>query len=286
MKGVKMKFRLVSLTLILVAVFISTTAIANQEWTVVSYSADPAAGSLSGAGWAVDGGLTKLTDDVIPAGGDENWGANMTAGWNMPTGQGPTVIFNLNASSAVDIIRLSHFGATYGFNTVDISASDNGTDYTLIGTYDNKYFSTTAHADSLQQDIFVQTQGKHFKFEFASIDPGYSAAWTMLNEVEFFEADPNYISVSTPPVDATVMQGDDAEFTVAVIAKTTPLSYQWKLDGVDIPGATADAFQVVGATSDDAGEYTCVISNSENDGVEIASSNPDCPCPAGADPLR
>jgi len=41
-----------------------------------------------------------------------------------------------------------------------------------------------------------------------------------------------------------------------------PLSYQWRLKGTNVPGATARTLQRAGVTPEDAGGYDCVVSNS------------------------
>jgi hypothetical protein len=71
-------------------------------------------------------------------------------------------------------------------------------------------------------------------------------------------ADPKIL---TPPADQTVMAGQPASLTV-VAAGTTPLSYQWQKNGVDIVGATASSLNVPAAIGPDSGApFTVVVSN-------------------------
>lgn len=51
---------------------------------------------------------------------------------------------------------------------------------------------------------------------------------------------------------------------------TIPLSYQWKKNGVDIPGATASQYTVANISAGDGAEYTVVVSNP----VSSLTSNP------------
>ncbi len=52
------------------------------------------------------------------------------------------------------------------------------------------------------------------------------------------------------------------EITLAVEASsTTPLLFQWRKDGTDIPGATGPTFILPAAAVDDAGTYTVVVAN-------------------------
>ena len=56
---------------------------------------------------------------------------------------------------------------------------------------------------------------------------------------------------------------EDEPFSLSVVADGAPtLSYQWQLDGVDIPGATSTTYDVLEATSADAGDYTVIVTNS------------------------
>ncbi|MGI9242491.1 MAG: immunoglobulin domain-containing protein [Verrucomicrobiales bacterium] len=67
-------------------------------------------------------------------------------------------------------------------------------------------------------------------------------------------------SISQPPNDVIVFE--EQPFSLSVIADgAAPLSYQWALDGTDIPGATADTYDVVEALPEDAGAYTVTVTN-------------------------
>ena len=68
-------------------------------------------------------------------------------------------------------------------------------------------------------------------------------------------------AISVPPVAQTVVMGAPVAFTV-VAGGTGPLSYQWRRDGVDIPGALDATFQIGLVQAADAGPYSVVVSNS------------------------
>ena len=63
------------------------------------------------------------------------------------------------------------------------------------------------------------------------------------------------------PVSVTVASGRSAVFSVSTTAPPAP-NYQWMLNGTTISGATDPVLEVAGATSADAGVYTCIASNS------------------------
>lgn len=67
-------------------------------------------------------------------------------------------------------------------------------------------------------------------------------------------------SITTQPVNQTVTAGGNVSFTVAA-AGSGPLSYQWRLNGANISGATSPTLNLTGVTATQAGSYTCVVTN-------------------------
>jgi hypothetical protein len=67
-------------------------------------------------------------------------------------------------------------------------------------------------------------------------------------------------SVVTPPASQTVIVGDIVTFTVDADG-TTPLSYQWRLSGNPLTGATNASLTITGVTTNNAGDYTVFVSN-------------------------
>lgn len=62
------------------------------------------------------------------------------------------------------------------------------------------------------------------------------------------------------PEDVEVLQETSAVFKVRSIG-SLPLAYQWKKDGMDIPGATESVFTIDIVDPDDAGDYTVRVTN-------------------------
>lgn len=76
-------------------------------------------------------------------------------------------------------------------------------------------------------------------------------------------------SILTQPLDQNVLVGEP--FTLKVVADgEAPLAFQWKLDGVDVPGETTDTIEIFSSVASNAGEYTVVVSNANG----AVSSNP------------
>lgn len=68
--------------------------------------------------------------------------------------------------------------------------------------------------------------------------------------------------ITTQPQDRTVIVSNNASFSVTVsVASSTPLTYQWRLHGTNIPGANASVFTRNNAQFDHAGPHTVVITN-------------------------
>ena len=79
-------------------------------------------------------------------------------------------------------------------------------------------------------------------------------------------ADPPQVTVH--PVNQTnIVPGSDVSFSVTATG-TTPLSYQWQKDGVNltdegssITGATTATLTITGVMESDEGGYRCVVTN-------------------------
>jgi Immunoglobulin I-set domain len=76
-------------------------------------------------------------------------------------------------------------------------------------------------------------------------------------------------SITSQPANQTVTAGQTANFSVAAIG-TSPMSYQWRKNGVSISGATASSYTTPATTSTDSGSaFSVLVTNSAGS----ASSN-------------
>ncbi len=73
-------------------------------------------------------------------------------------------------------------------------------------------------------------------------------------------------TITTQPAGVTVAEGDPATFTGAAEG-TSPLSYQWRKDGVDLPGQTGLTLTIASVTLADAGSYTLRVVNAAGSAV-------------------
>ncbi len=62
------------------------------------------------------------------------------------------------------------------------------------------------------------------------------------------------------PANATAYPGSSADFGASV-SGSPPFAYQWRKDGVELPGATANWLSLTNLTVADAGSYSLVVSN-------------------------
>jgi hypothetical protein len=67
-------------------------------------------------------------------------------------------------------------------------------------------------------------------------------------------------NISSAPQSQTVAKGDNATFTVTANG-TQPLGYQWRFNGGNLAGATGTSYTRFNAQTNDAGQYTVVITN-------------------------
>lgn len=72
-------------------------------------------------------------------------------------------------------------------------------------------------------------------------------------------------TIVTQPLSASVGAGATATFTV--VATPAPLTYQWRKDGVAIPGATSATLTIPNAQAANQGSYTVVVSNTTGGSV-------------------
>jgi hypothetical protein len=72
-------------------------------------------------------------------------------------------------------------------------------------------------------------------------------------------ASPPRINPTTSFQHRAVHTGSNASFTVSVSG--LPLSYQWRLDGCDLPGKTLTTLAITNAQPADEGDYTVVVTN-------------------------
>ena len=67
-------------------------------------------------------------------------------------------------------------------------------------------------------------------------------------------------SILESPESRTVLVGDPVTFSVSA-QSSLPLTYQWRMDGINIDGATGDEYTIDPVVADDAGDYDVIVEN-------------------------
>lgn len=68
-------------------------------------------------------------------------------------------------------------------------------------------------------------------------------------------------AIVTPPRSQEVLTGDDVTFTLSATG-ASPLAYQWFFAGSPLPGRTNSTLQLLSVTTNQAGGYYCIVTNS------------------------
>ena len=99
-----------------------------------------------------------------------------------------------------------------------------------------------------------------FRWRFSAVNnTGINA-----NSRGFFVDDIQVVANNNPPTvnitvdNATPCQGDTVTFTANATSANT---FQWRKDGIDIPGATSNTLVLTGVQGSDSGNYTCFVTN-------------------------
>lgn len=79
--------------------------------------------------------------------------------------------------------------------------------------------------------------------------------------IDVYPAVPEPIVIATQPQSQTVVENRPVQFSVALSAGSTPLFYQWLLNGEPILGANSATLRIPLAQLTDAGQYSVIITN-------------------------
>jgi hypothetical protein len=77
--------------------------------------------------------------------------------------------------------------------------------------------------------------------------------------------------ITRDPVDQLVCANGAATFEASA-SSSTPVSYQWRKDGVPITGATDRTISINGVVEQDAGQYDVIVMNQCSQAISTAAS--------------
>ena len=69
------------------------------------------------------------------------------------------------------------------------------------------------------------------------------------------------VYIKPDPKAANLPNGTNVTFSVTSISSEPPVSYQWRINGADIPGAVGSSHTVLDVQLDEEGDYTCAITD-------------------------
>ncbi|BCU76388.1 hypothetical protein llg_11030 [Luteolibacter sp. LG18] len=128
-------------------------------------------------------------------------------------------------------------------NVFTSSVSVDGVNWTQVNSVTLSGFGTTINAGAFVNAVQSQNPNIHT----ATFD-GISILGNVTGPA----------SVAVSPAANTVISGLPATFTSSVIGPV-PTSYQWQLNGVNIPGATSATYTIPSVNPGNAGSYTVVV---------------------------
>jgi hypothetical protein len=100
---------------------------------------------------------------------------------------------------------------------------------------------------------FPATAGTVYQFQFLGVHP------TLAVTLQLIATNPPVILEA--PTEQAILPGGSALFKVLATG-LTPLSYRWRLNGVDLPGSTNAMLALNHVATNEAGAYTVEVSNS------------------------
>src|SRR5690606_23205618 len=101
--------------------------------------------------------------------------------------------------------------------------------------------------------------------------------------ITLIDADTPVSFTTQPAASTTVVSGDNLSLSAAA-SSPSPVSYQWRLNGVAIPGAISAAYAKIGLTAADAGLYTLVVTTAAGSFTSAAAQVVVSPRPGAVAP--
>ena len=184
---------------------------------------------------------------------------NVTFGSVNPPENVPPVVQGFPSIQPIELL----IGETYNLTFTFHSPETNQTTTAVVDDFGLSNFDYTVTPGnictvSLSLLATLDNAGTH-TVEFTATDDG-SPSLSTTKYLTFDVVDPSPAIINHPQ-SLNVQEGQPASFVVQA-SGANPLSYQWRKDGGTIPGANSNSYTITSVTEDDAGVYTCTVSNS------------------------
>jgi Regulator of chromosome condensation (RCC1) repeat/Kelch motif len=220
-----------------------------------------------------------------PNGPTENISPYITAMLDLPDG---TVLMS-RFSRQIYVYQPDGFPLAFGKPTIT-SITQNTNSYHLTGTGLNGISEGACYGDDIQMDSnyplvrlrdaagnvyyartfdwstsSVMTSNRPVTTEFSISTNVPAGVYSLVVVANGISSDPvpffvGSLVITSQPQGETVLPGQAASFTVAA-AGDVPIAYQWRKDGVIIPGATTSTYSIAAAQLTDAGGYSAFVTN-------------------------
>jgi endonuclease/exonuclease/phosphatase family metal-dependent hydrolase len=201
-------------------------------------------------GLVFDSRVYSPLSDVSPVQSGDSGASNMQhmgviKDFLIPVGAGST---NPPSITTQPLSQTNAFGGNVTFNVVAAGASPLAYQWRLYGTN----ISGATAASYTLTNLQPTNAGDYTVVITNSVGSITSAVATLtVNAAPFINSQPQSLSVNL---------GANAAFNVTA-AGGTPLFYQWRCNGTNLPGATATTFTRTNAQTGDAGSYSVVVTN-------------------------
>ncbi len=209
----------------------------------------------------VDGTQVSLTATAAPGWRFSSWSGALSGAVNpssliMHSSQGVVANFVAETPPTVSIVSPAG-GALFAppaSVTVTVNASDVDGTVTQVDLYQGATLIGTKTSSPYTFNVSGLTEGSYALTAKATDNDGGTS---VSSPVTITVANPP--TISSPPQGQSVTLGATASFSVS--ATGVALSYQWQLNGTNLPNATASNLTIPNAQSSDAGAYQVIVSN-------------------------
>jgi uncharacterized repeat protein (TIGR01451 family) len=162
-------------------------------------------------------------------------------------------------------LRLANGTISGRWETVDLPteavvleySTNNGVAWTPMASYSNaSYYAWTGVSESIPPA--AQTAATLFRWRQLAHSGSCCDQWALDDVAAFIGPQPPVIT--TQPQSQTAISGSGVILNVTA-AGSSPLSYQWRLFGTNLPGATTEVLTLINVTSNKAGPYSVIVTN-------------------------
>jgi len=220
------------------------------------------AGTLQVDGWLNTGSVMAQNGATLAGAGELDGSVTVQNGGRLAPGGSGVGLLTINNSlnlSGTAVVELSKTGVAL--------SNDRVTGLTTLN-YGGSLLVTNIGAGSLTAgDSFTLFTASSYSGAFTNLTlPPLSAGllWDASNLVVNGSITVVPASgvplIASQPQDLIINQGDPARFSV-VAAGARPLAYQWRRNSTNLAGATATYYAITTATTNDAAQYSVVVTN-------------------------